>query len=72
MQQWKRDEKNMLAGQRGDRMRPLMNSSNLTSHNEKVDIPEGAVVAAVPLPLSLLTWKKSKAQNVYGLKKCSV
>lgn len=58
----------MLAGQRGDRMRPLMNSSNLTSHNEKVDIPEGAV----PLPLSLLTWMKSKAQNVYELKKCSV
>lgn len=40
----------MLAGQRGDRTRPLMNSSNLTSHNEKVDIPEGAVVAARSSP----------------------
>lgn len=24
----------------------LMNSSNLTSHNEKVDIPKGAIIAA--------------------------
>lgn len=36
----------MLASQRGDRMRPLMNSSNLTSHNEKVDIPLGAIMSA--------------------------
>lgn len=26
----------------------------------------------VSLPLSLFTWKKSKAQDVYGLKKCSI
>lgn len=35
-----------MAGQKGDRMCPLMNSSNLTSHNEKVDIPEGAIMSA--------------------------
>lgn len=49
----------------------FMNSSNLRSHNDKVDSPKGAIVSAWAFPPLFLNLEEIQNINVYRLKKCS-